>query len=151
MNTDSDIHLLIEKYFSGNTSLEEEARLRRLLATTTEDSPEILQAKAVIGFFAVASRKNIVVTRSYRRTLWRVASVAASVIIAVVLCVGMVRIYHPDSTAKMIAYIGGVETNDPATIIGVINEDFISFQEANIIIADDIGSDFDAINEVMDF
>lgn len=150
MNTDNEIHLLIEKYFSGATSLDEEVRLRRLLAGAEEDTPEIREAKAVMGFFAAAHQKSAT-SGSSSAALWRSISLAASVIIALVLCIGLLRDNKADSSADMIAYIGGVETDDRTTIINAIEEDFSSIREANIIIAASIGSDLEAINEVMNF
>ena len=151
MNTDNEIYLLIEKYFSGTTSLEEEARLRRLLARAGEDTPEIREAKAVMGFFAAAQRKSSAGFSPFRAILWRGISLAASVIIALVLCIGLFMSNPGDNTTEMIAYIGGVKTTDRATIINTIMDDFKSIREANMIIEDGIASDFEAINEAINF
>lgn len=45
---------LIERYFDGETTTAEEHRLRQLLATTECEAPEVEDARAVMGVFAVA-------------------------------------------------------------------------------------------------
>lgn len=48
-----DIHKLIEAYFDCTLSEQEEQQLKQMLATTTEDTADVREAKAVLGVFAM--------------------------------------------------------------------------------------------------
>ena len=52
------IHELIDRYFNAETSEAEELRLKNILATTSYSSPEIDEAKAVLGYFAMSRGKH---------------------------------------------------------------------------------------------
>lgn len=143
--TDHDIHVLTERYFEGLTSLEEEAALRRMLAETRETSPDILEAKAVLGFFAMASAP---VRRKKRimPAVWRVASVAA--MLAIVVSLGWMLHQSPGyERSNMLAYIGGVRTTDADVIEDIIFEDLSYVREAGDVVSEDIYSDFNIITE----
>ncbi len=80
---------LIDKYFQGETSLEEEQILRRELRQTESDNPVVTEAKAVFAYVAMASslhservlRKEE--NAGKRKLAWRRWSVAAAVAILV--------------------------------------------------------------------
>lgn len=48
-----DIHKLIDAYFDCTLSEQEEQWLKRMLATTDEDTADVREAKAVLGVFAM--------------------------------------------------------------------------------------------------
>lgn len=97
MNTDkhtaeyNELLRLIDRYFDGATSLDEERRLRAMLAVCDSDDDIIEEARAVTGVFAAARRQSSVANagrtsaarRLRRRHLLVAVSVAASVAIMI--------------------------------------------------------------------
>ena len=75
------LHRLIDQYFAGETTLDDERRLRRLLASTTEKSPVIDRARAVMSFISmIPANAEVNRRRLFGPTTQRVA--AAGVVIA---------------------------------------------------------------------
>ena len=56
---DADLIQLIDKYFEGNTTLEEERLLRLALDETSSADPRVEEARAVMAYTAVASLQSI--------------------------------------------------------------------------------------------
>lgn len=81
-NNHDELLRLVDRYFEGETSLEEERQLRCLLAESESDSVEIEEARAVMGLFACA-RSRAPRSRQGRRSLWFPLSVAASVAVII--------------------------------------------------------------------
>lgn len=55
---ENELLSLIDKYFQGLTSLEEEKVLRRSLRDTASEHPTVMEAKAVLAYIAMASSHN---------------------------------------------------------------------------------------------
>ena len=69
------LHTLIVRYFDATATEDEEAELRRGLADTSLSSPEIEEARAVLGFFVTESR---LPRRSRQQSVWfRIAAAIA--------------------------------------------------------------------------
>lgn len=101
-----DIHTLIERYFSGETTLSEERWLRENLPKMRGESEEIDEALAVIGYAAAPDKDRI---RRKRLKSYRPIAVAAS--LALILTAGGIYSYHLHSSQKstFMAYSGGVK------------------------------------------
>ncbi|MDE6770239.1 MAG: hypothetical protein K2J78_10995 [Muribaculaceae bacterium] len=52
---ENELLSLIDKYFQGETSLEEERELRRSLMETDSEHPSVMEAKAVLVYVAMAA------------------------------------------------------------------------------------------------
>lgn len=91
-NEYEELHRLIGLYYEGMTTLAEEQRLRSMLANPVYNSPEVEEARAVMGLFACARRHAGEVkpantsrgNRVRRTSVWVAMSAAASV--AVIIC-----------------------------------------------------------------
>lgn len=91
---------LIDRYFEGETSLEEERTLRQSLAETDCNDEAVEAARAVMGVFAVqrriATEKKQAVTSKPRRLLsatqWVAVSAVASVAIIIVAVVSLMNV-----------------------------------------------------------
>lgn len=54
MNENTSLHKLIELYFDGTATSEQERELRALLARSNDRSPEAEEARALLSFFSMA-------------------------------------------------------------------------------------------------
>ena len=114
MRNDSDIdnrkvaaQQLVEMYFNGDTTLEQERRLRELLADSSLTGADLDEARAVI----TAGR-----SRSHRRRWWPAVSVAASLAVIVWLAAALI-IEKPQPV--MLAYVGGKEIRDASQVMDI--------------------------------
>lgn len=108
-----DIHKLIEKYFDGTLSEEQERELRDMLLSGNYAGEDVDEALAVMGYWAV--RRRVAVSSHRRRASWAAAACAA-----VAIFVGGWAIYglHHDKADRCVAYINGIEySGDKATDI----------------------------------
>lgn len=99
-----DIHHLINKYFDGSTSEQEEMELRDMLVSGKYSGEDVDEALAVMGYWAMKRRE----IRSPRkqRGAW-----AAAACVAVVLSVGAWIVYgmQRDRALESVAFVNGVE------------------------------------------
>lgn len=101
-----DIHILIERYFEGETTLAEERWLRENLPKMQGESPEIDESLAVMGYAAISDKDKI---RRKRSISYRWIAVAASLVL--LLTAGGIYTHHLHSSQKstFMAYSGGVK------------------------------------------
>lgn len=102
MQTDK-IHTLIEKYFDGSSTLEEERWLRTVLPALAGSDPAVDEALAVMGYAAGGAARRT--TRSWRRG--RVAA-AASLALLLAAAGAALMIHERESRSSLMAYSGGV-------------------------------------------
>lgn len=100
-----DIHILIERYFEGETTLAEERRLRENLPGMMGKSPEIDEALAVMGYAAVPDKNR---TKRKRHKSYRWIAAAS---LALILTAGGIYTHQVHSSQKstFMAYSGGVK------------------------------------------
>lgn len=120
MEQEKQIRLLLDKYFDGNSSLEEERRLKAYFSTQEQIPEDIKYARAMFGFFAESSeavmtqtietphtvlpKLNPIKRRFSKRLLYLTASCAAVMALAFII------------TSKF-----GWLNDDNVTIYGYIN------------------------------
>lgn len=125
MKTEKQTKSLLEKYYSGQTTLEEERLLRELLAVGTDD-PDAKDAADMMGFFAQEAKAepSAGIMRSVRakyaagrslprggRRIWMaVASCAAAGILAAVL------LFRGEPQPEMYACVDGRIITDPQQV-----------------------------------
>lgn len=109
-NSMEDIDKLLEKYFEGNTSLEEESMLRNYFRQSDIDESHRVYAP-LFNFFS-SERKEAAIEKKKRKIpLYVWLSVAASILL--LICVK--SFYHDPSdndTAKTLVYIDGKKVTD---------------------------------------
>ena len=105
---------LIEGYFEGTLSEEEETRLKVFLASDEGRDPEYDEVRAVMSFFAVG-RKDRVVRR--RPSVWpRIAAIAAS--LAIIVTIG-VNIYNKENIC--VSFVGGQKVTDKEVVMNDVD------------------------------
>lgn len=125
------LELLIEKYFEGETSEEEELRLQKELCNCTYRSRLIDECLVTMGYFSVGKRvEQEKMARSRAIVLRRVASVAAMIAIVIVLGLTLLK---PDKDAfsegDCIAYVNGEKISDKNKVISLIEQDLACIGE----------------------
>ena len=135
----SRVKILVDKYFDGLTSLEEEQELRRYFAQT-ESIPEVYQVvKMMLGTFDTLSHKTpnrevnvhaeIKRRNTFRLNMKWMTGIAAAVAIligaAIILTPNCINQEVPTDTAPVyICYVNGVKVED----------DKVAYAEANRIL-----------------
>ena len=105
---------LIDKYFEGETSPEEERSLRGFLART--DDPAFNEAKAVLGYFSAQRKRRAASSRAGRLT----GLLAAAAGIAIVAVLGHVLIPRTDDTCIIYAY--GEKNTDTQFVLDDVHQ-----------------------------
>jgi len=120
INNQAELEQLIERYFDGETSVQEEQMLRETLAGCPWSSEVIDEARFTMGYF-VAHRHETerVAKKSNRR---KFIGIAAS--IAIILAAGGYALWHQQqSTGVCIAYVNGMVVQDDEKVMTLIAND----------------------------
>lgn len=109
------------KYFDAETTEEEEARLRAFAATT--EDPDFVELRAVMGFVSMGRRLEYEAkegaSRASIRTYWRIAGVAASLL----LLVGLAAFWPKALTEPdCVAYVNGHEVTNPDQVMELMQQ-----------------------------
>ena len=137
------LHRLIRRYFDATASDVEERRLRRLLAETRLESPEIEQVRAVMGFYAVG-RKTSPRRRSLRLPAAATAAAAAAV---VAVCVGANALFGPAGADanQCVAYVGKTEITDSRSVMAMMQNELAEMSRASASVRADVASELSLI------
>lgn len=125
MNTEQ-LNTLIERYFNGETSVAEERILRDELAASQLGSPEINEARAVMGY-SIAQRNTH--HKANNRRVWLRA--AASLAIIATLTVTAYRLNLNDHiSTQCFAYVDGQRITDNDQVINMMFEGLSNVADA---------------------
>lgn len=143
--TIEEFDMLIDKYFDCELSEHEELLLRKIIASTSLDSPRIREYKAVTGYLAKAKT-----SRPARKvtSLRRWIHLGAAACVALILGAG---VYHFQNSAdsamnQCIAYVGNDVIEDKATVMQLVENDLSALREASSIINESVVDDLQSIN-----
>lgn len=129
ISNQAELEQLINRYFDGETSIQEEQMLREALADCPWSSEAIDEARFTMGYF-VAHRKAGQQTskKSYRR---QVIGIAAS--IAIILAIGIPAMYHSwfASQPQCIAYVNGKVIDNDDAVMALIASDLSKMEDAS--------------------
>lgn len=133
---------LIELYFEGETTLEQERELRRMLATSPLRTPEVEEARAVLGVVAMMPRERVIRRPSrFIPVIQRVAAAAA--ILVAVIGISVYLTHVPEAPAdngdECFAYIGQEEVRDPKVVLDIMHEQ-LSYMAA---VSDEVNQDIE--------
>ena len=128
INSQAELERLIERYFEGETSLQEEQMLRQQLAECPWESEIIDEARFTMGYFAAHQRQQQQRPAAVNR--YRVMAIAASV--ALLLTVGTGLLWHSQQPKDVcIAYVNGQEIHNDEAVIALIENDLNNINNAS--------------------
>ncbi len=123
-----ELEQLIERYFDGLTTVEEEAALRACLARCPWHSESIEDAQVVMGYFAALGKGQ---RHSAARTArQRIAGIAASIVI--VLSVAVFALWHQwQPMDECVAYVNGQAISNDREVMALVENDLSSIGNAS--------------------
>lgn len=128
INSQAELERLIERYFEGETSLQEEQMLRQQLAECPWESEIIDEARFTMGYFAAHQRQQQQRPAAVNR--YRVMAIAASV--ALLLTVGTGLLWHSQQPKDVcIAYVNGQEIHNDEAVMALIENDLNNINNAS--------------------
>lgn len=160
MTPDNDIRKeairLIDRYFYGTTTLDEEQRLRTLLADPTLQGDEIDSARAVVAYSlfdraktASPSAKDSKKRPSRHRLI---ISAAAAVAFAIIIPAITAIIHRTDASDSQsgicVAYVDGHTVTDTEKVMAIIDDNLSEFSEALSVTENQINSDLSAFGSI---
>ena len=153
ISNQAELEQHIERYFDGETSIQEEQMLRVTLADCPWSSEVIDEARFTMGYFAAHCQETERVAKKSNRR--KFIGIAAS--IAIILAIGIPALTHnwfaPQS--QYIAYINGkVVANNQKAVMSLIAQDLntmdMATREMDNAIASDINDMGDATRMMTD-
>ena len=147
----SKVKILVDRYLSGEATLDEEQALAEYLASCKELDDELRPIKLMFDAFAmernVVAPTNTTQKRSMGRTLWlgvrRAASIAAVACVAVV-ALGVAYSYvcgHEGDDESLVCYVDGVMVDDQAQALK-------ESERVVVAVFDDVNNALLAINSI---
>ena len=133
----AELEQLINSYFDGKTSVQEEQMLRETLADCPWSSELIDEARFTMGYF-IAHRKAEQQTskKSYRR---QVIGIAAS--IAIIFAAGGYALWHQQQSDDIcIAYVNGRVVQDNDKVMTLVANDLSKMDNAANAMTDQLSS-----------
>ena len=120
INSQAELEQLIEHYFEGNTSLQEERVLRQTLVDCPWSSEAIDEARFTMGYFTAHKHQRRKATTASNRYL--IPGIAAS--IALLLTVGAGLLWHNQQPENVcVAYVNGKTIHNEQEIYNLIQND----------------------------
>lgn len=137
ISSQAQLEALIEQYFEGMTTLEQEDAMRQCLAHCPWSSQAIDDARMVMGYFAAhAGQQHNRATSGLRQ---RFIGIAAS--IAVILAVGGYVLWHQSQPSDVcIAYVNGNVVEDNDKVMALVASDMSKIDNAANAITNQLSS-----------
>ena len=138
----AELEQLIEHYFNGETSVQEEQLLRETLAHCAWNSEAIDDARMVVGYFAAHCQEQQRTSKKISRR--QIIGIAAS--IALIIGVGIFTLWHPSVDNSMcVAYVNGKTVNNNEAVMAMIESDLTEMGAASMGITAQLSSLGEAI------
>lgn len=126
----AELEQFIDRYFEGETTVQEEQLLRDVLADCRWNSDTIDEARFTMGYFTAHKQQQRVPKVSNR---FRYAAIAASV--AVLLAVGVGTLLHSQQPKDMcVAYVNGKTVENDDAVMALIAKDLNAMDDASMSI-----------------
>jgi hypothetical protein len=137
INNQAELERLIERYFDGETNVQEEQMLREALADCLWSSEVIDEARFTMGYFAAHSHEKArTAGKNHHRQF---IGIAAS--IAIVIAAGGYALWHQQqSTGVCIAYVNGMVVQDDDKVMTLIANDLSMMDNAADAMTDQLSS-----------
>lgn len=125
----AELEQLIERYFDGETSIQEEQLLRAALADCPWDSEAIDEARFTMGYFAAHSHEGQRKAKKNNRR--QLIGIAAS--IAILLAIGIHAMNNKwfSLQQQCIAYVNGKVIDNDDAVMALIEKDLNKMEDAS--------------------
>lgn len=125
----TELELLINRYFDGETSVQEELMLREALADCPWNSEAINEARFTMGYFAAHHQQQQRMAQKSRRI--HAIGIAAS--IAIILGVGAFALWHQrvNTNNMCIAYVNGKAISNDDAVLALIEKELNAMDDAS--------------------
>ena len=135
ISSQAELEALIQRYFEGMTTLEQEDAMRQCLAHCPWSSEAIDDARMVMGYFAAhKAQQQRSVSRGTRQGF---IGIAAS--IAVILAVGGYILWHQSQPSDVcIAYVNGKVVNSDDQVMAMVTEDLDRLNDATDVMTNQL-------------
>lgn len=138
----AELEQLIERYFDGETTVQEEQMLREALVDSPWSSEAIDEARFTMGYFAAHRQSQFSVKKHASR--FRMTAIAAS--IAILLTVGASMLWHSRQTNDVcVAYVNGKAIYNEKEVLSLMQDDLNEMGNATPGLAEQLSSLGDAI------
>lgn len=145
----NDIHHFIDLYFAGETTLQQERRLRKLLLENAgSGDPAVEEALAVMSFTAASRPAKRASRTPVMHPLMRLAGMAAAVAVVATLVFRVAGV-HGDSAdmGACVAYIGNHKVDDRDKIMELVESDWAEISAASAEINNDVSAELSIMFE----
>ena len=134
INNQAELERLINRYFDGDTTVQEEEMLRDVLADCPWNSDTIDEALFTMGYFAAHQQRH---QQRQRRPVSRVsnrfryAAIAAS--LTLLLAVGIGSFWYSQQPKDMcVAYVNGKTVENDDAVMALIANDLNAMDDASL-------------------
>lgn len=138
ISSQQELEQLIERYFDGMTTVEEEAALRHELVHCPWSSEDIDDARVVMGYFVTHCKQQ---QRQHAMVSMRQRIIGIAASIAIILAVGGYTLWHQQQSRDIcVAYVNGqvVQSNDQ--VMAMIADDLDRIDNAANAMTDQLSS-----------
>lgn len=142
INSQAELEQLIDRYYEGETSLEEEQMLRQCLADCPWSSEVIDEARFTLGYFAAHKQQGRRATTVNDR--FRIMAIAASVAVLLTVGIGLLWQNH-QANDVCVAYVNGKAIHNEQEVFNLLQSDLNDMGNATQGLADQLSSLGDAI------
>ena len=137
ISNQAELEQLIERYFDGLTSIQEEQMLRVTLADCPWSSEVIDEARFSMGYFAAHCQETERVAKKSKRR--KLIGIAAS--IAIILAAGGYALWHQQqSVGVCIAYVNGQIVQDDDKVMALVADDLSKMDNASKAMTNQLSS-----------
>ena len=143
ITTQAELERLIDRYFDGETTVQEEEALREALANCPWSSEVIDEARFTMGYFATHKQQH---TRSTYTVSKRFSYAAIAASIAVLLAVGTGFLWQRQQAQNMcVAYVNGKIIHNEKEVLSLMQGDLNDMGNATQGLAEQLSSLGEAI------
>lgn len=151
--TDRQLHILISRYFDGETSLDEERALRAALSRLENPDSEAKEAMAVMGYATAVTPtdRSVAISRSKTRPLRVWGSCVAAALVAAALVTPLFKTQRlRGGGGECVAYVNGIRIDDTETVTAIMMNQLGEAANASDRIADNITDQWAEMAAAMD-
>lgn len=148
-----ELHKLIDRYFEGETTLEEERLLAEVLTETSADDAEEEEALAVMSYASIRADDGGRISR--RKAIWHVGWLYAAVsCVAVFVAVAGILAFLSErdiglSGDECVAYVGGKRVDSEIEVASLIASQLGEMSLASESIVKEVDSELEDFRELI--